>query len=71
MINDLEENRTANGTEAWLRWPLPEFSLLLTPAAVEAHEFEVIARTGAKERISLHKDLIAGSSKVSRWKGNA
>lgn len=33
MTSDPEEHRTASGTEAWLRGPLPDVSLLLTPAA--------------------------------------
>jgi hypothetical protein len=33
MTSDSEENRTASGTEAWLCGPLPDVSLLLTPAA--------------------------------------
>jgi hypothetical protein len=33
MTSDSEEKRTASGTEAWLRGPLPDGSILLTPAA--------------------------------------
>jgi uncharacterized damage-inducible protein DinB len=33
VTSDSEENHTASGTEAWLRGPLPDVSLLLTPAA--------------------------------------
>ena len=33
MTSDAEGNRSASGTEAWLRGPLPGVSFLLTPAA--------------------------------------
>jgi uncharacterized damage-inducible protein DinB len=33
MTSNSEEILTASGTEAWLRGPLPDISLLLTPAA--------------------------------------
>lgn len=33
MTSESDENQTASGTEAWLRGPLPDVSLLLTPAA--------------------------------------
>jgi uncharacterized damage-inducible protein DinB len=75
MTNDLEEKHTASETEAWLRGPLPDVSLLLMPAAhaltqaasdIESaaatlNKEEVWCRPGGAPSVGFHLRHIAGS----------
>lgn len=75
MTSESKKNRTANGTEAWLRGPLPDVSLQLTPAAhaliqaaidIERAAAPLIAKEvwstpGGAPSVGFHLRHIAGS----------